>query len=97
MDKNNQPRLAAALHYDEQNDDAPRVVASGRGITAENIIQAAVQAGVVVKKDCQLARTLVNLEIGQVIPPELYTVIAEILAFVYKIDRDNNNDQKHKV
>lgn len=96
MKKDNSSRLAVALHYNESADQAPRVVASGRGLVAEKIIQKAENTGVAVKEEPQLAQALVNLEVGQAIPPELYGVIAEILAFVYQLDNCNKETRKIK-
>ncbi len=75
-----------ALSYDP-DDDAPKVVATGKGALAEKIIEEAKQAKVPVHKDSKLADTLSRLEIGELIPPELYEVVAEILVFVDQMDR----------
>ncbi|MHB8171822.1 MAG: EscU/YscU/HrcU family type III secretion system export apparatus switch protein [Thermincolia bacterium] len=96
MKKDNSSRLAVALYYNESADQAPRVVASGRGLVAEKIIQKAENTGVAIKEEPQLAQALVNLEVGQAIPPELYGVIAEILAFVYQLDNCNKETRKIK-
>ncbi len=74
-------KTAVALSY-EAGDAAPKVVASGRGIIAERIIEKAKESNVAVHEDSKLANTLANLEIGEMIPPELYEVVAEILVFV---------------
>lgn len=80
------PRAAVALSYDPK-DEAPRVVASGKGYLADKIIQKAQETGVPLHKDESLTQTLSKLEIGEAIPPELYEVVAEILLFVDKMDR----------
>ena len=80
------PKQAVALSYDP-DDDAPKVVATGKGALAEKIIEEAKQAKVPVHKDSKLADTLSRLEIGELIPPELYEVVAEILVFVDQMDR----------
>ena len=80
------PQQAVALSYDP-DDDAPKVVATGKGALAEKIIEEAKQAKVPVHKDSKLADTLSRLEIGELIPPELYEVVAEILVFVDQMDR----------
>ncbi|MCR5503521.1 MAG: EscU/YscU/HrcU family type III secretion system export apparatus switch protein [Lachnospiraceae bacterium] len=79
-------KTAVALSYDP-DDDAPKVVASGRGALAERIIEKAKEAKVAVHKDDKLAETLSRLEIGELIPPELYEVVAEILVFVDAMDK----------
>lgn len=79
-------RLAAALKYDAEEDGAPRVVASGRGLVAENIIARAREAGLPIQEDPDLAAVLCRLELGQEIPPELYEAVARILAFLVYAD-----------
>ena len=78
-------RQAIALEYNP-SEDAPRVIASGRGILAEKIIEKAKESQVPVHRD-ELADTLSRLEIGDMIPPELYEVVAEILIFVDSMDK----------
>ena len=84
--KEQKPKQAVALSYDP-DDDAPKVVATGKGALAEKIIEEAKQAKVPVHKDSKLADTLSRLEIGELIPPELHEVVAEILVFVDQMDR----------
>lgn len=83
---NDKPRTAVALSYDP-NESAPIVIASGKGYLADKIIENAKEADVPVHKDPKLAETLAKIEIGDMIPPELYEVVAEILVFVDKMDR----------
>lgn len=82
----NKVKQAIALEYDP-NDAAPKVIATGRGIIAEKIIEKAKEADVPVHQDGKLADTLSRLEIGEMIPPELYEVVAEILLFVDNMDK----------
>lgn len=84
--KENKVKQAIALEYDP-SDQAPRVVASGRGILAEKIIEKAKESDVPIHRDDKLADTLSRLEIGEMIPPELYEVVAEILVFVDSMDK----------
>lgn len=84
-------KTAVALEYDP-SDAAPKVVASGFGKTAERIIERAQENKVPVHKDGKLADTLSRLEIGELIPPELYEVVAEVLVFVDRLEKI-----KHKV
>lgn len=77
---------AVALKYDAAEYAAPEVVASGRGRIAERIIALAEMHGVYIKQDPDLVEVLSRLDIGEVIPPELYAVVAEILAFVYRVN-----------
>lgn len=84
--KRKNPKQAIALSYDP-NEDAPKVIASGTGALAERIIEKAKEADVPVHQDDKLAETLSKLEIGDMIPPELYEVVAEILVFVDRMDK----------
>lgn len=79
-------KQAIALSYDPA-EDAPKVIASGKGALAERIIEKAKEAEVPVHRDDKLADTLSRLEIGDMIPPELYEVVAEILVFVDGMDK----------
>lgn len=80
------PAQAVALEYDP-SDHAPRVVAMGRGALAERIIEKAKESDIPVHRDDKLADTLSKLQIGDMIPPELYSVVAEILVFVDSMDK----------
>ncbi|MDE6641559.1 MAG: EscU/YscU/HrcU family type III secretion system export apparatus switch protein [Acetatifactor sp.] len=82
----NKVKQAIALEYDP-SDQAPKVVASGRGLLAERIIERAKESDVPIHRDDKLADTLSRLEIGEMIPPELYEVVAEILIFVDSMDK----------
>ena len=86
--KNNddKPKIAVALEY-TPGEQAPKILATGRGYIAESIIEKAGEADVPVYADSKLADTLSKLEIGEMIPPELYTVVAEILVFVDECDK----------
>ncbi|MDD6401513.1 MAG: EscU/YscU/HrcU family type III secretion system export apparatus switch protein [Lachnospiraceae bacterium] len=72
--------------YDPDN-QAPQVVASGKGAIADKIIDTAKQNDVPLYKDTDLTDTLLKLDIGECIPPELYGVVAEILVYVDKMDK----------
>ncbi len=85
--KDGKPKQAIALAYDPNDDDAPRVIASGKGQLAEKIIDAAKEKDIPIHEDSKLADTLSKLEIGEMIPPELYEVVAEILVFVDAMDK----------
>ena len=79
-------KTAVALSY-MPGDAAPKILATGKGKIAERIIEEAKEADVPTYKDDKLADTLSRLEIGDMIPPELYEVVAEILVFVDDMDR----------
>ncbi|MDY2699486.1 MAG: EscU/YscU/HrcU family type III secretion system export apparatus switch protein [Suilimivivens sp.] len=85
-EEKNKIKQAIALSYDP-DDDAPKVIASGKGALAERIIEKAQEADVPVHRDDKLADTLSRLDIGDMIPPELYEVVAEILVFVDAMDK----------
>ena len=82
-------KTAVALEY-EMGEQAPKVIATGQGRIAEKIIDVAKEANVPVHKDEKLARSLSVLDIGEYIPPELYSIVAEVLVFVDSMDRIQN-------
>ena len=84
----NDTKEAIAISY-ENGTYAPVVVAKGRGITAETILEIARQHGVIVHESKELASLLMNVDLDQHIPSELYTAIAEILAWVYSLEKEN--------
>jgi len=75
------------LTYREGKDTAPRVVAQGQGKVAEKILALAQEAAVPVKEDHVLAKALSKLDLGEAIPLELYQAVAEILAAIINVDR----------
>ncbi len=79
-------KTAVALEY-VPGDAAPKILATGKGQLAEKIIEKAKESNVPLHKDDKLADTLSKLKIGDMIPPELYEVVAEILVFVNDIDK----------
>lgn len=79
-------RTAVALHYNHA--DAPKVVAKGRGIVAEKIIEAAREHGVFVKEDPLLSEALGAVELDEEIPVELYLAVAELIGFVLSIKKE---------
>ena len=83
--KNSSNKTAVALSY-EAGDQAPKILAAGKGYVAEKIIETAKEENVPVHKDEMLAATLSKLEIGDYIPKELYGVVAEILVFVDRVE-----------
>ncbi|WP_201713775.1 EscU/YscU/HrcU family type III secretion system export apparatus switch protein [Rossellomorea arthrocnemi] len=79
---------AIALGYNQHDGSAPKVVAKGKGIIAENILSKATEHGVPVQEDKSLLSLLGNLDTGESIPEELYGAVAEVFAFIYRLDRD---------
>lgn len=87
MTSKKETKKAVALHYDE-NLNAPEVVATGVGVVAEKILEMAHAHRVPVREDPVLVAALSQLDLGQEIPAELYTVVAEILIFIMKMDKE---------
>jgi flagellar biosynthesis protein len=82
-------RKAAAISYDK-NDYAPRVIAKGKGAMAEAIIALAKESGVYVHESRELVELLMQVDIDRDIPAELYTAVAEILAWIYWMEMGGN-------
>lgn len=79
------PRLrVAALRYDHPTDRAPKVVARGEGHVAEKILALAREHGIPIHEDRELVDVLARLDLDEDIPGEVYQVVAEILAFLYR-------------
>lgn len=76
---------AVALSYEAGKMPAPTVTAIGQGEMAERIIALAKEHGVTIREDPTMVALLAQLDIGEIIPPELYPVVAEVLAFVYRL------------
>jgi len=77
---------AAALKYNGEKDKAPRVIAKGRGDIAEKIIDIAKEHDVPLYEDKNLIQILEALDLETEIPPELYRAVAEVLAFIYRLN-----------
>ncbi|OGC22125.1 hypothetical protein A2291_07120 [candidate division WOR-1 bacterium RIFOXYB2_FULL_42_35] len=80
-------KAVVALRYDIEKDKAPLVIASGRGPVADEILRIAEDNKIPLYEDPELAKLLSKLELDTEIPAELYTLVAEVLFFVYKLDR----------
>jgi flagellar biosynthesis protein len=78
-------KTAVALAY-SQTDAAPRVVAKGRGLIAEQIISRAREHGVYVHESPELVSLLMQIDLDQRIPPQLYIAVAELLAWLYRLE-----------
>ena len=81
-------RAAAAIAYRE-GDGAPRVVAKGRGMVADSIIERAQASGVYVHESRELLALLMQIDLDSHIPPQLYIAVAELLAWLYHLDEAN--------
>ncbi|NWL86371.1 MULTISPECIES: EscU/YscU/HrcU family type III secretion system export apparatus switch protein [unclassified Paenibacillus] len=80
-------KKAVALKYEPSKGDAPIVAAKGRGLLAERILETAKEHGIPVQEDPALVEVLSKLDLDQQIPPELYNLVAEILTFIYRSDK----------
>ena len=81
-------KKAVALKYDAEKDSAPRVSAKGSGAIAEKIVELAREKGIPLREDPDLVSSLMHLDYHQEIPPALYQVVAEILAFAYRMNQE---------
>ena len=77
---------AAALKYKAYEDMAPKVVAKGRGELAERIIQKAKEFDVPLFQNEELADMLLNVEVGEEVPPKLYDAVVEVFIWLYKLE-----------
>jgi flagellar biosynthesis protein len=84
---NNRRKQATALAYDSHNRTAtPRVIAKGYGLVAEMIVQRAKDAGLYVHESPEMVSLLMQVDLDSRIPPELYRAVAELLAWLYKLE-----------
>ncbi len=93
-DEQSSQKQAVALRYDGERDAAPTVVATGRGRMAEQIIAMAQEHGIPIQEDAQLVEALSKLDFGELIPAELFPVVAEVLVFVGRANRERGKAQK---
>ena len=97
MKRLNRSEAAVALAY-RAGDHAPQVVAKGRGLVAENIIREARRHGVFVHESPELVSLLMQVDLDQHIPPQLYRAVAELLAWLYKMEAgDQNNEEPRSI
>ena len=78
---------AIALSYKQDHNVAPKVIAKGSGFVAEKILETAKQHSVPVYQNETLVSMLMAVELDREIPPELYQAVAEVLAYIYRIDQ----------
>ncbi|MGO0063606.1 EscU/YscU/HrcU family type III secretion system export apparatus switch protein [Brevibacillus fluminis] len=77
---------AAVIRYDSATDRAPTVVAQGRGAIADKIISMARQHDIPLQQDSSLIGALIDMDLGDNVPPQLYSVIAEILLMLEEME-----------
>ncbi|RAP33913.1 hypothetical protein DID77_02330 [Candidatus Marinamargulisbacteria bacterium SCGC AG-439-L15] len=92
--KDRQKLRAIAVKYDTEKSKAPKIIATGKGLIAEEILKIAEDHEVPLYEDETLADILSKLELDAEIPPKLYTVVAEVLAFVYQLDKMSKKKSK---
>jgi flagellar biosynthesis protein len=89
-------RTAAALVYDTQGGDpAPRVVAKGYGLLAEMIVQRAKEAGLYVHEAPEMVSLLMQVDLDARIPPQLYQAVAELLAWLHRLESGAEDEPAH--
>lgn len=85
-DKTN--KQAVAIQYDMEKDVAPKIIASGKGVVAENILKVGEENEITLHHDERLVKELIQFKVGTEIPPELYEIVAQILVFVEAVDKE---------
>ena len=80
-------KAAIALRYDEEVEAAPKVIAKGQGLLAEEILERAATENVPVHEDPALIELMSHLNINEKIPEELYQAVAEVFAYIYRVDQ----------
>ncbi len=80
-------KKAVALRYDQDKENSPRVIATGKGTTAENIIKIAQLHNLPIQEDADLVELLSKVELDKEIPEKLYVAVAEVFRFLYDITR----------
>lgn len=91
----NTRKKAVALHYHEQL-NAPRVAATGKGYVADTIIDRAAKHHIPIVEDATLVELLAELNLNDTIPEELYEAVAEVFAFIYQLDSEEDVKQSGK-
>lgn len=90
MSTKQERKQAVALSYESAKEDAPKIVAKGKGFVADQIIEQARNHQIPIQEDSSLVELLGQLTINEKIPEELYQAVAEIFAFVYRMDQHMN-------
>jgi flagellar biosynthesis protein len=97
MPKANKPKKAAAIRYQPGMEQSPTMVGAGSGKIAEHIIALAKEHNIPIHEDADLVEILSHLNPGDEIPPATYVVVAEILAFIYKVNETAGDQNKQKI
>ncbi|KHD86156.1 EscU/YscU/HrcU family type III secretion system export apparatus switch protein [Heyndrickxia ginsengihumi] len=91
----NRQKEAVALTYKAEAHAAPIVIAKGRGLVAEQILSKASELDIPIQKDPNLVAMLGQLNLNEAIPEELYEAVAEVFAFIYRVDQSMKHSQKN--
>lgn len=84
--KKKKGKMAAAIFYDEDKDEAPQVIARGTDRIAAKIIEMAKEKNIPIEEDIGLVAELIDMDMGENIPPQLYSIIAEILLLIERME-----------
>ncbi|WP_226681259.1 EscU/YscU/HrcU family type III secretion system export apparatus switch protein [Sutcliffiella horikoshii] len=87
-------KKAVAIKYEQNKSVAPVVQAKGAGLVAENILEEAKKHKIPIQEDQALLEILMELELNETIPEELYEVVAEVLAYVYNLHKEEKKNVK---
>ena len=98
MIKNNpyQIKSAVSLQYKKESNTAPKVTAKGQGWVAEKIIKMAQERNIPIREDKDLLNLLSEIDVGKEVPESLYKVVAELLAWVYQLNKNYLDSDKPK-
>jgi flagellar biosynthesis protein len=86
--QNPSQKKAIAIEYDPSKGGVPVIAAQGKGYIAQKIIELAEQNGIPMEEDASLVSNLIDLDLGEAVPPQLYAVIAEILLFLEEMEKN---------
>ncbi|HET7522273.1 MAG TPA: EscU/YscU/HrcU family type III secretion system export apparatus switch protein [Bacillales bacterium] len=84
-------KKAVALSYDQSQYEAPHLSAKGEGEIAEKIIRLAEENDIPIQEDASLVSLLAQLDLNETVPPDLYEAVAEIFAFIYRLDQHHTD------
>lgn len=90
MKEEQEKKQVVALKYNVEQDHAPKVIAKGKGYVADELIKEAIRYNVPIQEDASLVQLLSQLEMNESIPEQLYEVVAEVFAFIYRIDKNTD-------
>ncbi|MDW0115749.1 EscU/YscU/HrcU family type III secretion system export apparatus switch protein [Sporosarcina thermotolerans] len=97
MENKNMRKGAIALSYDPNVEEAPKIIAKGKGMIAQNIIEKAKEHDIPIQEDATLVALLGQLDVNETIPEQLYQAVAEVFAYIYHIDRNHGVSKKNIV